>query len=66
MTIHNEKNLFHFIYNKHLIAPGCATEEQLTYQKMISNKNETSIPSAAGQITSHENPHIKIGQKHNL
>ena len=29
---------------------------------MISNKNETSIPSA-GQITSHENPHIKIGQK---
>ena len=29
---------------------------------MIFNKNETSIPSA-GQITSHENPHIKIGQK---
>ena len=61
----NDKNLFHFISNKHLIAPSCLLhwdEEQLASTKMISNKNETSIPSA-GQITSHENPHIKIGQK---
>ena len=45
-----------------LRAAPVVEEKQLASTKMISNKNETSIPSA-GQITSHENPHIKIGQK---